>query len=141
MIWPILFVGVVLAVVWWAAEKVHRNTHAVAPGHRPDIELPYEEEFELYHNALSLCSKKVRVCLAELGVEYRSHHVDLIETGSYENIGRAFLAINPAGIVPVLVHRGHPVYESHDIIRYAADHARTGVSLGPGPTAPVKSAV
>jgi glutathione S-transferase len=31
--------------------------------------------------------------------------------------------VNPAGLVPVLVHQGHPVYESHDEIVYAARHA------------------
>ncbi len=48
------------------------------------------------------------------------------ETGSYENISRHFLAVNPAALVPVLVHQGHPIYESHEIIRYAADHAPAG---------------
>jgi len=85
--------------------------------------LPYEQEFELYRNALSLCSMKTRVCMAELGVPYKSHAIDLIETGAYENIRSAFLAVNPGGTVPVLVHEGHPVYESHEQIRYAADHA------------------
>jgi glutathione S-transferase len=69
---------------------------------------------------------KTRVCLAELGVPYANHPVDLIETGAYENIRPAFLAVNPGGTVPVLVHRGHPVYESHEQIRYAADHAPPG---------------
>ncbi|MDJ0846949.1 MAG: hypothetical protein QNK04_01070 [Myxococcota bacterium] len=57
-------------------------------GLHEDISLPHEHEWELYLNALSLCSKKARVCLAELGIEYASHHVHLIETGPYENIGR-----------------------------------------------------
>lgn len=69
---------------------------------------------------------KVRVCLAELSLPHASHPVDLIETGAYENIRPHFLAVNPAGTVPVLVHRGHPVYESHEQIRYAADHAPPG---------------
>ena len=84
--------------------------------------LPHSQSFELYHNALSLCSMKVRVCLAELGIDYRSHHVDLIETGAYENTGREFTRINPGMTVPVLVHDGHPIYESHEQIRYAARH-------------------
>ena len=85
--------------------------------------MPYEQEFELYHNAFSLCSMKSRLCLSELGIPYRSHPVDLIETGAYENIRAGFLRVNPAGTVPVLVHEGHPVYESHEQIRYAAEHA------------------
>jgi len=116
----------VSALAWWGWEKAHRRTHPVPAGHRPEIDLPWQQEFELYHNALSLCSMKARVCLAELRIPYASHHIDLIETGAYENIRRQFLAVNPGGTVPVLVHRGHPVYESHEQIRYAARHAPPG---------------
>ena len=108
---------------WWFWESRNRRTHAVGPGYQPSIELPHEQAFELYHNAFSLCSKKLRVCMAELDLDYESHPIDLIETGSYETLSRHFLAVNPAGTVPVLVHNGHPVYESHEQIRYAADHA------------------
>jgi glutathione S-transferase len=120
----VLLVG--LAVAWWAWENARRTTHPVAAGLHREMEIPHSQEFELYHNALSLCSMKTRVCLAELGVPYRSHPIDLIETGSYENIRRAFLAVNPGGTVPVLVHEGHPIYESHEQIRYAAAHAPPG---------------
>jgi glutathione S-transferase len=113
-------------VGWWAWEKSHRKTHPVPPGLQKGIALAYEEEFELYHNALSLCSMKTRVCMAELQVPYKGHAIDLIETGSYETLSRRFLAVNPAGTVPVLVHRGHPIYESHEQIRYAAGHAPPG---------------
>jgi glutathione S-transferase len=92
-------------------------------GIHPEITLPHSQDWELYHNSFSLCSKKLRVCMAELGLPYRSHHIHLIETGAYENVGRAYLKVNPAGLVPVLVHQGHPVYESHDEIVYAAAHA------------------
>ncbi len=123
--WILALAGVAL-VGWYAWERSHRKTHAVPAGVQKDITLPHTAEFELYHNALSLCSKKTRVCLAELGIDYVGHHVHLVETGGYENIGRDFLVVNPAGLVPVLVHEGHPVYESHEQIRYAADHAPDG---------------
>lgn len=104
---------------------------------RDDVTLPHEKEWELYHNCFSLCSKKLRVCLAELGIPYESHHVDLIETGSYQNVGREYLKVNPAGLVPVLVHEGHPIYESHDEIVYAAAHAgERGRALLPGEDEP-----
>ncbi len=119
-----IFVGLLAAVgCWWVFELARRKRHTVKPGYQEDIILEHKEEFELYHNSLSLCSIKTRVCLAELGIEYRSHHVDLIETGAYENIRPSFLRVNPAGTVPVLVHNGHPIYESHEQIRYLADHA------------------
>ncbi len=122
----VALVAAALGLGWWAREKGRRRTHPVPPGHRPEIAIPHAQEFELYHNALSLCSMKTRVCLAELGIRYVGHHVELIETGAYENIRPAFLAVNRGGTVPVLVHRGHPVYESHEQIRYAARHAPPG---------------
>jgi glutathione S-transferase len=115
-----------VALAWWAWERSRRERHPVPPGHRPEITLPHAQAFELYHNAFSLCSMKTRLCLAELGVPYASHPVELIETGAYETIRPAFLTVNPAGTVPVLVHEGHPVYESHEQIRYAAAHAAPG---------------
>jgi len=121
--WALPLVGIGSLGGWYLWERSHRVTHPMEGGLHADISVPYTDEFELYHNALSLCSKKARICFDELGVPYKSHHIDLIETGSYENIGRAFLAVNPSGILPVLVHKGHPVYESHDIIRYAAEQA------------------
>jgi len=124
-----LFVIAILGLtgLWWW-ERRQRKTHPVPPGYQADIELPHRQEFELYHNALSLCSMKSRVCLAELGIPYESHHIDLIETGAYENIRRPFLRVNPGGTVPVLVHDGHPIYESHEQIRYAAEHAPAGAA-------------
>jgi len=118
------------AFAWWAWQKSRRPTHPVPPGHKPDVTIPHEQELELYHNALSLCSMKSRVCLAELGIPYESHPIDLIETGAYENIRPHFLAVNPGGTVPVLVHDGHPVYESHLQIRYAPEHAPPGADAG-----------
>ncbi len=122
----ILILAALVALGWWAWEKSHRKTHPVPPGLQVGVTLPHEQEFELYHNALSLCSMKARFCMAELRIPYRSHPIDLIETGRYETLGRDFLKVNPGGTVPVLVHEGHPVYESHEQIRYAADHAPPG---------------
>ncbi len=121
MVYVLIFALLLLALFFW--EKGHRVTRPMPGGLHLDISLPFEREFELYHNDLSLCSKKARVCLAELRIPYKAHHIDLIETGSYETISRHFLKVNPAGILPVLVHNGHPVYESHDIISYLAQKA------------------
>jgi Glutathione S-transferase len=53
------------------------------------------DEWVLYHNNFSLCSRKVRLCLEEIGLDYRSEHIDLIETGKYEVASKKFLKINP----------------------------------------------
>jgi glutathione S-transferase len=121
----------VAAGVWYARERSLRRTHPMSGGLHPERSVPHTAEFELYHNDFSLCSKKIRMCLAELGVSYVGHAIDLIETGSYETLSRRFLAVNPAALVPVLVHRGHPIYESHDILLYAAAHAKSREPLVP----------
>lgn len=83
------------------------------------VSLPFEEEFELYHYQESLCSQMVRIALAEKGLPWRSHVVALEEvTLDGDNLTEAYLAINPRGQVPTLVHQGAPVYDSYEIIRY-----------------------
>lgn len=116
------------AIGWFLFEKRRRRTHPVPPGFQADLEFPHEAEWELYHNALSLCSMKTRVCLAELRIPYVGHHVDLIETGAYETLRPRLLRVNPGGTVPVLLHHGHPIYESHEQIRYAARFAPPGAT-------------
>ena len=69
----------------------------------------------LFHYSLSHHCKKVRLCLEEKNLPWREHHVDLFKQ---ENLEEDFLRINPNGTVPVLIHDGHPIYESHDQIQY-----------------------
>lgn len=92
----LLAIGVFAA---YRCEQRLRKTHAMSGGLQKDISLPYESEFELYHNDFSLCSKKIRMCLAELEIPYKARHIDLIETGSYETLSRRFLRVNPARLV------------------------------------------
>ena len=77
-----------------------------------------DEKWILYHNCFSLCSRKVRLCLEELEIEYDQEHIDLIETGKYQVASKDFLKINPGATVPVLLHEGYPIYESHEQIYY-----------------------
>ena len=81
-------------------------------------------EWTLYHNDFSLCSRKVRICLHETRLDYESKHIDLIETGKYEVASKEFLKINPSATVPVLLHKGRPIYESHEQIKYIFNHKR-----------------
>lgn len=114
--------------LWFAFEKSRRKTHPVTGGLHADITLPHSAEFELYGNAFSHCSRKTRLVMAELGIPYTHKPIDLIETGSYQPLSPEYLKINPSGLIPTLVHNGHPVYESDDILAYAARHARPGAS-------------
>lgn len=120
MIW---FAGIAVAALWYLIEARRRASHPITGGLQQDICLPYSEPFELYSNSFSHCSRKARLAMAELGIPYRHHAIDLIETGWYQTISPAYLRVNPSGLVPTLVHEGHPVYESDDILKYAESHA------------------
>lgn len=69
----------------------------------------------LYHANHSTCSQKVRLCLAEKGLLYESRLVDL---ALKEQLAPEFLAINPNGVVPTLVHDGRIVVDSSVICEY-----------------------
>ncbi|MGH0029372.1 MAG: glutathione S-transferase family protein [Myxococcota bacterium] len=73
---------------------------------------------ELYHFGFSTCSQKVRLVLAEKGLEFTSHEVNLI-TG--EQHDPEYVKLNPKHVVPTLVHDGHVLVESTLIIRYLDD--------------------
>ena len=73
---------------------------------------------ELYTHPMSPCSQKVRIVLAEKGLEWTKHHVDLAQK---ENLRPEYLRLNPIGVVPTLVHDGKPVIESSVICEYLDD--------------------
>jgi glutathione S-transferase len=69
---------------------------------------------ELYHNINSVCAQKVRVALAEKGLPYKEHLIDL-RGGQFDP---AYMKLNPNAMVPTLVHDGRPVIESSVILYY-----------------------
>jgi glutathione S-transferase len=73
---------------------------------------------ELYHNGMSTCSQKVRVTLAEKGLEFTSHHFNLRAGDQHQP---DYIAINPNGVVPTIIHDGKVVYESAVIDEYLDD--------------------
>jgi glutathione S-transferase len=72
---------------------------------------------EFYHSP-NTRSTGVRILLDELGVEYRLHTLDM---PAGENRQPAFLAVNPMGKVPAIVHDGALVTEQGAIYLYLAD--------------------
>ena len=70
---------------------------------------------ELYHSNWSICAQKVRLVLAEKGLEAVEHHLDLRKR---EQQTPEYLKLNPRGYVPTLVHDGRPVIESAIICEY-----------------------
>ena len=126
MIW---LAGIAACVIWYLVEAKRRTSHPITGGLQEEITLPHSETFELYSNSFSHCSRKARLAMAELGIQYRHHDIDLIETGWYQTISPEYLRVNRSGLVPTLVHLGHPVYESDDILKYA--QSQSSVDLNP----------
>tara|TARA_B110000014_G_C20126550_1_gene600730 strand:- start:8787 stop:9782 length:996 start_codon:yes stop_codon:yes gene_type:complete len=120
-----------LPFLWFIYEKSNRKTFKTCPGIGSDNVEITNQEWVLYHNNFSLCSRKIRIALAEYNISYQSKHINLIETGNYETLSRKFLKINPQGTVPVLLHFGRPVYESHEQLLYLAENLKTGGKLMP----------
>jgi glutathione S-transferase len=67
---------------------------------------------------MSTCSQKVRLALAETGVGWTGHHLDLRAGDQHRP---EYLALNPGGVVPTLVHDARPIIESTVINEYIAD--------------------
>ena len=73
---------------------------------------------ELYHSGLSTCSKQVRLALAEKGLPYVSRYIELHH---HAQLSTAYLNLNPWGVVPTLIHDGHPIVNSAAINEYLED--------------------
>ncbi len=73
---------------------------------------------ELYHNGMSTCSQKVRITLAEKGQDFVSHHFNLRAGDQHKP---EYIAINPNGVVPTIIHDGKIVYESAVVDEYLDD--------------------
>jgi glutathione S-transferase len=69
---------------------------------------------ELYDNVNSVCAQKVRVALAEKGIEWKRHGMTL----RGDQFDPAYMKLNPNAVVPMLVHDGRVVTESSVILYY-----------------------
>jgi len=70
---------------------------------------------DLYHYEPTANSMKVLLCFKEKRLEFTSHYVDL---HNFEQHSPDYVAINPNGQVPALVHDGHVITESTVINEY-----------------------
>ena len=72
----------------------------------------------LYLNWNAVCAQKVMLCLTETGISAEIRHIDLAK---FEQLDPAYLALNPNGVVPTLVHDDFVVTESTVINEYLDD--------------------
>ena len=73
---------------------------------------------ELYNAAISTCSQKVRMSLAEKQLEWTDHQI-VFHTGAH--LTPEYLKLNPNGVVPTLIHDGGVVIDSSVINEYLED--------------------
>ncbi len=69
----------------------------------------------LYNNAYSTCSQKVRLVLAEKGLEWEDRQIIFKNN---EHLAADYLKLNPNGVVPTLVHDAHVILDSSVIMEY-----------------------
>lgn len=69
----------------------------------------------LYHHGSSACAAKSRFALDEKGLPWESRYVDILRG---EQFKPEFLALNPKGVVPVLIDDGAVIRESTVICEY-----------------------
>lgn len=72
-------------------------------------------EFVLYNAPQSTCSQRVRFVLNAKGLPFEEIRLDLF---AGDQLKPDYLAINPNGVVPALVHDGRPVIDSAVIMEY-----------------------
>jgi glutathione S-transferase len=73
---------------------------------------------KVYGSFNSICTQKVFITLAEKGLAYDTHNVNLFTN---EQFKPEYLKINPKGVVPALDHDGRIVIESSLICEYLDD--------------------
>jgi GST-like protein len=82
---------------------------------------------KLYHWEPNANSGKPMLALAEKGVEYESHYLDLLQFDQHQP---EYLRVNPDGTIPAMVHDGRVLTESTPIIEYI-DETFDGPALRP----------
>ena len=63
---------------------------------------------ELCHSSNSVCAQKVRIALAEKGLQATEHLMTLRS----DQFDPAYMKLNPNAVVPTLIHDGNVIVES-----------------------------
>jgi glutathione S-transferase len=69
----------------------------------------------LYHNDMSLCAQKVRVCLAEKELEWENRHL-VLRAGEHQQDW--YIKLNRRAVVPTLIDDDKVIPESNVILEY-----------------------
>lgn len=81
----------------------------------------------LFYSPFSNCATRVLLAIEEKELKVEKHLIDLAVN---EQLSEEYIAINPKGEVPAIVHNGKAMHESVDILRYL-EREFPEVSLSP----------
>lgn len=81
----------------------------------------------LYHHGSSVCAAKVRFTLAEKGIEWESHYLDILAGDQFKP---DYVQLNPKAVVPTITHNGNVIVESTICCEYI-DQVFDGPKLVP----------
>jgi len=70
---------------------------------------------KLYHGPTSVCSQKVRLTLAEIGLDYESQELNLQRGDQFDP---GYMRLNPEAVVPTLIDADLALVESSLIAEY-----------------------
>jgi len=107
-----------MIIAYWALRK-KRQGRISSVISSLEKEITHNHEWELYHNEL-VPSQRIRVCLAELKISYKSHIIkvdsDLSSAAPNDTLGQL-----PRHQIPVLLHNGNAIYDSRKQMRYVIE--------------------
>jgi glutathione S-transferase len=99
-----------------------QDSHQVQPGPRETSIM-----LALYHNDMSLCAQKVRVCLAEKKLPWEDRHI-VLRSGEHQKPW--YVKLNRRAVVPTLLDGDKVITESNVILEYL-DEAHQEPPLAP----------
>jgi len=105
-------------VVWFSTGRA--ETQRVTPldtgkGGLPGRILGRPIVLTLYHHGSSVCAAKVRIVLAEKGLDWHGIYIDVLRGDQFTP---EYMKLNPKAVVPTLVHDGRVILESTVIGEY-----------------------
>ena len=124
-------IGIVLATLLFFVRLRRKNqrNRKLLTGTKEGETLPHTHEWELYHNEQAP-SQRIRACLAELHIAYKSHEVR-IQTDINNSISKNLMAAVTKFQVPILLHNGRAIYNSRRQISYLVAQHERGARLLP----------
>ena len=127
-------IGILLATILFFAriQRINRGIGKILTEAKEDKTLPHTHEWELYHNEQAP-SQRIRACLAELNIPYKSYAVTL-QTNVNQTVPAGLIQSLSKHQIPILLHHGKPIYNSRKQMAYVIAQHNNGAQMLPTTT-------